>query len=128
MHKVRKLKHQLHTATEPSEKARPYDAVDTTTQRSDTIHRLHAHAEAQDAETIDSDTAGDVSEQEASEEVNAAKVFQDQHASEFGYFGESQTVIIELVNGRHRFIFEPYIFSIDITLLHPLLAWCPATA
>ena len=87
MHKVRKLQHQLHTATRYSATTRPDDTVDTVTQQPDVIHRLCAQTEARDVGNIDSDTAVDISEQEVSEEVRAAEVFQDRHASEFGHFG-----------------------------------------
>ncbi|KAL1798123.1 hypothetical protein ACET3X_002160 [Alternaria dauci] len=89
MHKVRRLNHQFHAITENSAMTRPDDTVDAAIRRSDVTDRLNAHAEAEQADDSDSNTTGDISEQEASEEVHAAKVFQDQHASEFGYFGLS---------------------------------------
>jgi hypothetical protein len=58
------------------------------------IYRLCAYPETRDAGSIDTDTAGGISEHEVSEEVRAAEVFQDRHASEFGYFGELLAFII----------------------------------
>ena len=88
MHKVRKLQHQLHSATRHSVTTRPDDTVGTVTQRPDMTHRLRAHTEVRDFGNLDPGTAINIFEQEVSEEVRAAEAFQDRHASEFGYFGE----------------------------------------